>query len=939
VRDRRNGNGSVLVGAKSLLCALFFVASTARALPDADSGVAACKEQLRRTPRSFAPYQCLATEVGRGNGAEVRKVLQAVLKRTPDEPRALFYYALVRSLAGEPVEEEEYIRAAEGFRREHDVTGVVYALTTEVAQRCFAKTQCDATTEALLREAEGLAEQRDDVQLKRLCQLWWAREALMVDDVGREERALARLDALPGEDPPWLASQVFETRAHLAGHLHDYQRQYALYAGLLEKNEPGSWQSMVVLGGMGGAASELAARGAFDRARAEQLLRQALAAEERLGFWLSSSDSGALATRVRLALLLGPTDEAMELLRAALAGQLSRKGWSYAYHSRWLLARYTIERNPADTAEALAYADAAVSRATEQSASWEHSRGLLMRAYVQWHGTQPAAARQTALSALDEMEGLRRRQPDLRVRMRYEETLAFAYELVASSLLEHNGVDGTGVADALSVMERLRARGLLETLLQNQGNAESERLTLARSRIDRAQRMLVTPSANRADRMSALGELHAAEAEEVALSTAKGQGASGDRSVPSLTDIQQALGPTEALVSFQQWHREPSLDAPYDTASSWAVVVTRAGAHAARIPDAEELDPQINLWLALLRRRDGSERPGGARLYAQLLEPVVAVLPTAVRHLLIIPDGSLNRVPFDALTDAKGRYVSERFGVSLIPSAAIWLELKRRHLAQPGLALAMAEPAAAPAAESLVRAALGMGEVSLPPLGRARQEAESAVAAFPRGSVLLVGATATEQYLKDSDLRPFSLIHFATHAVVDAVTPERSAIVLAPSPERQDGLLQVEEISRLNLEQKVVVLAACSSSSGPVRRAEGVMSLARAFFEAGAQTVVGTLAPVRDQESAALFEAFYQRMHEGMPVRQALLEAKRERIRAGVPPAAWATVVVLGNDEATPRAAEPASKWPVASAGLGLSLLVGTAVLARLRKRSPQKTA
>ncbi len=927
-----------MVGTTPLLCASFLAASSAWALPEASSGVQACQEQLRQAPRSFAPYQCLATEVGKGHGAEVRKVLQAILKRTPDEPRALFYYALVRSLAGEPVEEEEYIRAAEGFRREHDVTGEVYALTSQVGNRCFAKVHCDATTEALLRQAEGLAEQSGDLHLMRLCQLWWAREALMVDDVGREERALARLDAISGEDPPWFASQVFETRTHLAGLLHDYQRQYGLFAGLLEKNAPGSWQGMVALGGMGGAAAELAARGVFDRTQAEKYLRQALAEEERLGFWLSSSDNGALATRVRLALLLGPTDEAMELLQSTLSAHLSRKGWGYAYHARWLLARYTIERNPADAVAALAYADAAVSQATTQGARWEQSRGLLMRAYVLWHSNQPTMARQTALSALDEMEALRRAQPDLRVRMRYEETLAFAYELVASSLLEYSsGAEATGVADALSVMERLRARSLLETLLQNPENASSERLTRARARVDQAQRTLVTVTTSRADRMSALGELHASETEEVALSTAESLGASGERSVPSLDDIQQALGPSEAMVSFQVWHREPSLDAPYDRASSWAVVVTRTGAHAVRIPDAEELDPQIDLWLALLRRRDSTERLGSARLYAQLLEPVLAVLPAGILHLLVIPDGSLSRVPFDALTDGNGRYVLERLGISLIPSAAVWLELKRRHVPQPGLALALAEPAAAPAAEPLVRAALGLGEVSLPPLGRARAEAQSAVAAFPPGSVLLVGSTATEQYLKEADLHPFSLIHFAAHALVDVVSPERSAIVLAPSLERQDGLLQVEEISRLNLGQKVVVLAACSTSSGPVRRAEGVMSLARAFFEAGAQTVVGTLAPVRDRESATLFDAFYYRVGGGASVRQALLEAKRERLRAGAPPAAWATVVALGNDEATPRAVEPVSAWPVASAGLGLSLLLGTAVFARLRKRAPSK--
>jgi hypothetical protein len=97
------------------------------------------------------------------------------------------------------------------------------------------------------------------------------------------------------------------------------------------------------------------------------------------------------------------------------------------------------------------------------------------------------------------------------------------------------------------------------------------------------------------------------------------------------------------------------------------------------------------------------------------------------------------------------------------------------------------------------------------------------------------------------------------------------------------------------------------------------------------------LAPVRDQESAALFDAFYHRMRGGMSVRQALREAKRERLRAGAPPAAWATAVALGNDEATPRAVEPTRDWPLVSAGLGLSLLIGSAVFARLRKRSSPK--
>jgi CHAT domain-containing protein len=932
---RSNARRGSLAGARGFFCTVALTSGFAtQALSSPQpTGVKVCQEQLRSTPRSFGPYLCLAGEAGQGHRAEVEEVLRAVLRKTPDEPRALLYYALVRSLAGEHVEEEEYARAADGFRSEHNVTGLVWALTSRVGKRCFEDVHCDATTEALLIEAEGLAEQSNDTHLKRLCQLWWAREALMTDDIGREERALARLDALQGEDPPWLAVQVFETRTHLAGFLQDYRRQYELYSDLLRQGEPGSWKSAVALGGMAHAAASLAARGSFDRIQAEELLRRALAEEERSGFNLSDSDSGALATRVHLALLLGPTDEAMELLRGTLSAQTSRKGWNYPFHAGWLLARYTVERNRADVGVALAYADAEVSRAAQLGAFWEHGRGLLMRAYVLWKSGQRAAARDTALAALDEMEALRRRQADLRVRLRYEETLAFAYHLVASSLLDgpSSSPAPSDVSEAFTVMERLRARSLLETLLQGVEDSNSDLMTQTRVRIDQAQRKLLEPSTASAERMSALADLHAAERQEVALSTGPRLKAS-ERPAPSVTDIQHALGPTEALVSFQLWKREPSINDPYAEASSWAVVITPTAAHAVRILDAGELEPETNLWLALLRRRDGSERAGGARLYAQLVEPVLGVLPKHIRQLWVIPDGALHRLPLDGLTDAKGIYLAERFGISLIPSAAVWLELKRRYVRQPGLALAMAEPAATPETEQALLSVLGLSAGAVPPLVRARQEAEWAVEAFPSGSVLLTGPRATERFLKESDLRQFSLLHLATHAVVDAAAPERSAIVLAASPDGEDGLLQVEEISHLKLEQKAVILAACSTSSGLVRRAEGVMSLARAFFEAGAQTVVGTLAPVRDAESADLFEGFYQRIAEGKSVGRALLEAKRARIHAGAPAAAWATVVALGNDEVCPRKPEARAAWALAGAG-AISLLAITAFFVGLRRR------
>jgi hypothetical protein len=86
---------------------------------------------------------------------------------------------------------------------------------------------------------------------------------------------------------------------------------------------------------------------------------------------------------------------------------------------------------------------------------------------------------------------------------------------------------------------------------------------------------------------------------------------------------------------------------------------------------------------------------------------------------------------------------------------------------------------------------------------------------------------------------------------------------------------------------------------------------------------VGSLWPLRDRDSAALMQAFYRHLAQGLPVGTALAAAKRDRIRAGAPAAAWAGVVVLGSGARVP--------WPervTSPQRLGTVLLV--AVLAAL---------
>ena len=96
------------------------------------------------------------------------------------------------------------------------------------------------------------------------------------------------------------------------------------------------------------------------------------------------------------------------------------------------------------------------------------------------------------------------------------------------------------------------------------------------------------------------------------------------------------------------------------------------------------------------------------------------------------------------------------------------------------------------------------------------------------------------------------------------------------------------------------MLSACSSNTGAMLRGEGVMSLARAFFQAGAHTVVASLWRLRDDEAADLFDRFYRHLGRGRSVAAALQAAQRDMIRDGAPAAAWAGLVVLGDGDLVP---------------------------------------
>ncbi len=572
------------------------------------------------------------------------------------------------------------------------------------------------------------------------------------------------------------------------------------------------------------------------------------------------------------------------------------------------LASHQLEADPAKARQLLA---GAYETGLQSDDPWALIQGWAPALRVLWHVGSRDEALAAGESVLSTIEGLRRAQAGS-ARDRLLSTWSGAYYWLSGRLLEIAEADSGGdeLGHAFAVIERHRALHLREILDRDQQPEKALPPDFAARRQDLQRRMtavyrrLLDPDLETSERSLQLADLEALEREEVELRRQIADLEPERASLPPppddlLEQVAASLGEDEALLSFQVAAWEG-----YDrrfAGGSWVVTVTRDGARAHRLlPERAELEERVKFVLG----SDWGEYDGPllARLYEDLLEEALDQLPTGVRRLIVVPDGLLHLLPFAALrASPEAPPLADRFELATVPSAALWLHWKdgESPTSDDALALVMAAPELPAQRQGTSRSRdweLTTGE-ALGDLPYARSEGEKVVSHLAGASDLLAGAEASEQSLKSADLSRYGVLHFATHAVVHGERPWRSAVVLAAGDDEEDGLLRPTEIAELPLDGKVVVLSTCKSAAGEVLRGEGVISLARAFFEAGARGVVATIRRLPDKEGADFFDDFYCHLSHGLSLRGALAATQRRWIEAGRPASVWASVVVLGNGD------------------------------------------
>ncbi|XP_078379668.1 tetratricopeptide repeat protein 28-like [Oculina patagonica] len=273
--------------------------------------------------------------------------------------------------------------------------------------------------------------------------------------------------------------------------------------------------------------------------------------------------------------------------------------------------------------------------------------------------------------------------------------------------------------------------------------------------------------------------------------------------------------------------------------------------------------------------------------YRMLIAPVADLLDEP--EIIIVPDRSLNHVPFAALNDESGKYLSETFRIRIVPS------LSTLKLTQDSPADYHCQTGALIVGDPVVGRVRYMGRVeNFKPLPCARKEAE--MIGERLGVQPLLGQCATKQAVLER-LHSVSLIHFAAHG-----NAERGEIALSPLctatgiPSEEDYLLTMSDISKVRLRAKLVVLSCCHSGRGQIR-AEGVVGIARAFLGSGARSVLVALWAIEDRATEQLMRRFYEHLFRGESASESLHEAiKWMRGNGFAKVSEWAPFMLIGDN-------------------------------------------
>lgn len=315
-----------------------------------------------------------------------------------------------------------------------------------------------------------------------------------------------------------------------------------------------------------------------------------------------------------------------------------------------------------------------------------------------------------------------------------------------------------------------------------------------------------------------------------------------------------------------------------------------------------ELEKSVKNFNSTLAKGDLDFQSGSRDLFARLLKSAENDL-IGKTNLIIVPDGPLWDLPFQALMDEKGKYLVEKVAISYAPSLTALREMSKkagtRNAGPDAELIAFGNPIVGKETKERVQRVFMSEE--LEPLPEAERLVNELGKMYgPKRSKVLIGNEAREEVAK-SETSKYRIVLFATHGILNNTSPIYSHLVLSQDAKNpnEDGLLEAWELKDLNLKADMVILSACDTARGKVSGGEGIIGMTWASFIAGSPTTVASQWKVESASTTDFMLEFHRqllakkRISKAEAMRRAALKLMRTpKYRH---PSYWGAWVLVGD--------------------------------------------
>lgn len=695
-------------------------------------------------------------------------------------------------------------------------------------------------------------------------------------DQGNYEQALVwyQRGLSPDKPQPTVLSNI--ANAHL--HLHDYTRALDYYNRVLaigEQLTPARGRDLTVINALAGVGGVYLAQGRYADAR--ENYEKALAIAE------------AAPEPTRPITVIGAAREAIPRLLLSLGKVELAEG--KGARAEQLLERAMSMRGKQNTGTNLEIL-AAAARAYILTGKKEQARELLEKAIteVEYRRAHAAGGEQGRQGMFEQLIEPYREMIQLLIDSKQPE-MAFAYA------------------------ERSKARALLDVLESGQIQT-SKFLTADEEQRDLSMRRnIAVLNRDLASAGQSSDQVRAAEL-QASLEKARLEYEAFQTSLysvhPELRVTRGELTPITLKETVELFHDRGAALIEYviTRESTYLFIVTRRAANSLPSLDVypvpikqADLEQRVERLRDQIAQRDPDFQKNAAGLFNLLLKPAATQL-SGKSTLIIVPDGILWDLPFQALQSDDGQYLIQRHAISYAPSLTALREMQKRPKSPPSTLdlVALGNPKIGSSVAARVKT--GLMDYAVEPL----PEAEKQVIALGQlygsaRSKVYFGTAATENRAK-AEAPKARIIQFATHGILDSRSPMYSHLVLSQSADEEDGMLEAWEVMKLNLRSDMVVLAACETARGRVGAGEGMIGMSWAFFVAGASATAASQWKVDSASTTELMLEFHRNLRSAArssksPVTKtrALQSASLRLLQSDAyrHPFYWAGFVLIGN--------------------------------------------